>query len=269
MKVVRFLAAVILIAGASLTGRSAYLHAKAELAGILIRRAWEQSVRSGKPHAPWSWADTHPIARLQIPRLAYDEIVLEGAMSRTLAFGPARLLAGAGLGEPGNLVLAGHRTSWFQPLRAIAQGDIIHLEWFDPGIGGLHERTYTVTMIRIVEPPDVALLAPTSEDALTLVTCYPFGRSPRSPQRYVVRASPLGPSQLAPFVRPQKVSAIPVPNSDTRFVSTERKEWRRGSESNRRIKVLQTRWCALLRKPATRRDSLLHKFVRPARFDSY
>jgi sortase (surface protein transpeptidase) len=36
----------------------------------------------------------------------------------------------------------------------------------------------------------VALLAPTSEDALTLITCYPFGRGPRSPQRYVVRALP-------------------------------------------------------------------------------
>ncbi len=197
MKAVRFAAAFILVAGACLTGRALYLHAKAELASVLIRRAWEQTLQSGRPHAPWSWADTYPIARLRIPHLGYDEIVLEGATPRTLAFGPARLLSGAGLGEAGNLVLAGHRTSWFEPLQAIAQGDTIDLEWFDSRSGGLHQRTYTVTMIRVVDPQDVGLLAPTSEDTLTLITCYPFGRGPRSPQRFIVRACPVGPTRWA------------------------------------------------------------------------
>jgi sortase A len=172
-------------------GRALYVHAKAELAGVLIHRAWEQSVQSGKAHAPWPWADTHPVARLRIPRLDYDEIVLEGATLRTLAFGPARLFSGATLGEPGNLVLAGHRTSWFLPLQAIVPGDPIRIEWFDSHIGQLRTRNYTVTMVRVVDPQDVTLLAPTPEDALTLITCYPFGRSPNSPQRYVVRASPI------------------------------------------------------------------------------
>lgn len=190
MKTLRVLATLVLIAGTCLTGRAAYMHAKAELAGILIRRAWEQSVQSAEPRAPWPWADTHPIARLQIPRLGYDEIVLEGATPRTLAFGPARLLSGAGLGEPGNIVLAGHRTSWFRPLEGIAQGDRIQVEWFDARHGKLREQNFTVSMIRVVDPQDVTLLAPTSEDVLTLVTCYPFGRGPGSPQRFVVRASP-------------------------------------------------------------------------------
>ena len=49
--------------------------------------------------------------------------------------------------------------------------------------------------IRVVDPKDGTLLAPTPEDALTLVTCYPFGYGARSPLRYVVRAEPLGPSR--------------------------------------------------------------------------
>jgi sortase A len=187
----RLAAALILLAGAFLTGRAFYLHAKAELASVLIRRAWEQTLQSGRPHPPWSWADTYPIARLRIPHLDYDEIVLEGATPRTLAFGPARLLSGPRFGEGGNLILAGHRTSWFEPLQAIAQGDSIDLQWFDLRSGGLQERTYAVTMVRVVDPQDVALLAPTSEDALTLITCYPFGRGARSPQRFIVRAAPL------------------------------------------------------------------------------
>jgi sortase A len=197
VKALRFFCALILLAGTCLTGRAAYLHAKAELAGVLIRRAWAQSARSGEPHAPWPWADTHPIARLQIPRLGYDEIVLDAANPRTLAFGPALLLSAAPIGKPGNVVLAGHRTSWFRPLEEIAQGDTIQIAWFDSRRGALYERGYAVDFIQIVEPQDVTLLAPTSQDALTLVTCYPFGSSPRSPLRYVVRASPLGPSRLA------------------------------------------------------------------------
>jgi sortase A len=193
VKLLRLFALLILITGAGLTARAAYIRAKGELAGILIRRAWEKGMQTGKPQRPWSWADTYPIARLRIPRLGYDEIVLEGATPRTLAFGPARLLSGTALGEPGNLVLAGHRTSWFEPLQSIAQGDKIDLEWRDPRSGALRERIYSVAIIRVVQPQDVGLLQPTSEEALTLITCYPFGRGPTSPQRYVVQALPSGP----------------------------------------------------------------------------
>jgi sortase A len=196
MKALRVFAAVILIVGACLSGRALYLHAKAELAGVLIRRAWEKSLQSGTPHAPWAWADTHPIARLRIPRLGYDEIVLEGATPRTLAFGPARLLSGARMGEAGNLVLAGHRTSWFRSLEGIEAGDEIQMDWSDAR-GGLHSRSYTVSVIRVIDPKDLQLLAPTAEDSLTLITCYPFGRSPRSPQRFVVRAEPVGAGRVS------------------------------------------------------------------------
>jgi sortase A len=197
VKPLRYFVALTLVAGVCLSGRALYLHAKAELAGVLIRRAWLVTARSGESRPPWPWADTHPVARLRIPRLSYDEIVLEGATPRTLAFGPARLLSGAALGEPGNLELAGHRDSWFEPLQGVALGDTIELEWYDSHRASLRTRTYIVDDIRVVAPEDVSQLAPTSDDALTLVTCYPFGRSPRSPQRFMVRASPISPSRSA------------------------------------------------------------------------
>lgn len=178
--------------------RAGYLHAKAELAGMLIRRAWERNLERRGPQPPWPWADTYPIARLQIPRLNYDEIVLEGATPRTLAFGPARVFAGPSPGEPGNLLLAGHRTSWFRSLEEIRRDDRIRLEWIDSRYGGLRQRTYAVKAVFVVLPEEVGpLMGPTSNDALTLITCYPFGRAPRSPQRFLVRALPLGPSRSA------------------------------------------------------------------------
>ena len=48
-----------------------------------------------------------------------------------------------------------------------------------------------------VSPEEVTSLAPRSDNALTLITCYPFGHNPRSPQRFVVLASPAGPSRSA------------------------------------------------------------------------
>jgi sortase A len=189
MKALRSIALLLLVCGACLTARAAYLHTKAELAGILIRHAWEQSLQTGKPQPPWRWADTHPVARLRIPRLGYDEIVLEGATPRTLAFGPAHLLSGAAFGQPGNVALAGHRTSWFRSLEDVKTGDAIDVEWFDADRHD-YRRRYVVNAIDIVKPQDTALLGDANADALTLVTCYPFGPSPTSPLRYVVRAAP-------------------------------------------------------------------------------
>jgi len=40
VKVLRVICALLLITGACLSGRALYMHAKAELAGILVRRAW-------------------------------------------------------------------------------------------------------------------------------------------------------------------------------------------------------------------------------------
>ncbi len=190
MKPLRLFAILMLIAGFGVGGRALYLHAKAGCAGILIRQAWEESLRTGRPQPPWAWADTHPVARLRIPRLRYDEFVLEGATPRTLAFGPARMHSGAAMGEPGNILLAGHRTNWFRRLEVVVPGDRIELEWFGKR-GRLFKRVYKVEAIRIVEPDDITLLASTPQDALTLITCYPFGPSPHSPQRYIVRAVPI------------------------------------------------------------------------------
>ena len=180
MKVVRWLAVALLIAGGALTCRATYQQAKGKLAGVLIRGAWNVETRTGKAAAPWPNADLRPIGRLQIPRLLYDEIVLEGTTPRTLAFGPTHMLNGARFGERGNLLLAGHRDSWFLPLQKVETGDVILVAWYDPRKRSVSEKRYEVSFVRVVDPKEMELLAPTREDALTLITCYPIsnGRTP-------------------------------------------------------------------------------------------
>jgi sortase A len=216
MKTARWIALAFLAAGGALLARSLYLRGKALLASLLIRQAWADTLRTGRPTPPWPWADTHPIGRLRIPRIGYEELVLEGASPRNLAFGPARMMNAAAPGEGGNIVLAGHRTSWFLPLKEVRVGDEVELRWRDRVSGRETGAGYRVTQVVVVDPGDRRFLAPTGEDVLTLITCYPFGSAPTSPQRYVVRASP-GPHHVGfrltmsnTIVRPRPAFSSPV-----------------------------------------------------------
>ncbi|MEW5852744.1 MAG: class GN sortase [Myxococcota bacterium] len=184
-------AVLLTTAGGVLTARALYLRAKAALAAHLIARAWEDTLRTGVNTPPWPWADTHPIGRLIIPRIGYNEVILEGASGRNMAFGPAHMMDSEPLGAPGNMVVAGHRTSWFLPLKDVAVDDDIQLQWRNAATGALTQRVYRVTEIHVIDPADLTYITPATTEYLTLMTCYPFGHQPHSPRRYVVRAVPV------------------------------------------------------------------------------
>ena len=63
--------------------------------------------------AAWPWADTWPIARLVVPSLVIDRIVLERVYRRTPAFGPGRLESYVPTREGGTMILTGHRSLSF------------------------------------------------------------------------------------------------------------------------------------------------------------
>lgn len=142
------------------------------------------------PAPPTEAPSRHPassrgsaIAALSIPRVHLSTVVLHGSDSRTLRRGPGHLENTAWPGDSGNMVIAGHRDSFFWPLRNIQRGDDIFL---DTPEGQFH---YRVTSLRVVDPHDVSVLAPTNEATLTLITCYPFWVLGHAPDRFVVRAA--------------------------------------------------------------------------------
>ena len=59
-----------------------------------------------------------PVARLVIPRLGLDEIVLEGVDGNSLNAGPGHLTGSAFPGERGNSVISAHRDRHFARLGA-------------------------------------------------------------------------------------------------------------------------------------------------------
>jgi len=162
-----------------------YIHAKAQLAQWLIASAWSQSTAENMQAKPWPWADTWPVARLEVPEYKIDQYVLAGSTGESLAFGPGYVFASAAPTEQGNTIIAAHRDTHFEFLQDVQKGDeiIIH-----NAMG--KRREYIVQDMTIVDKQDVDWLDndPYSHQ-LTLVTCYPFNAIQVGGRlRYVVRA---------------------------------------------------------------------------------
>jgi sortase A len=122
------------------------------------------------------------IGRIEIPRLLLSAVVVEGTgktiLRRAVEHIPGTVLPG----EPGNVGLAGHRDTFFRPLKDLKIKDEIQLSTPKGNF------KYEVESLRVVEPDNVGVLAPSGHNVLTLVTCYPFYYVGPAPQRWIVRA---------------------------------------------------------------------------------
>ena len=122
------------------------------------------------------------IGRIQVERLGVSVVVIEGTSNKTLRRAVGHIKGTALPGQPGNVGIAGHRDTFFRPLRNIQPDDIITLTT----LGGAYR--YRVVSTRVVSPDNVAVLDSNSNQILTLVTCYPFYFLGSAPERFIVRA---------------------------------------------------------------------------------
>jgi sortase A len=122
------------------------------------------------------------LGRLDIPRLGLSVAVLQGTRSRMLRLGTGHIEGTPLPGEAGNSGIAGHRDTFFRGLKDIRKNDEIQ---FQAATGLIR---YEVDWVKVVAPDDLSVLAPSTESALTLVTCYPFYFVGPAPKRFVVRA---------------------------------------------------------------------------------
>jgi sortase A len=185
----RFILPLLLtLAGLVLFGHGAYIHAKALLAQVLLERAFDETIATGRPTRPWSWADTWPVARIDIPRLRASAIVLAGSSGQALAFGPGHVELTPDAGERGVAVYSAHRDTHFRFLRDVAIGDEIEVTRSD----GRRFR-YRADSSQVVRF-DASGIDPQSDGyQLVLSTCWPFDALTSGPERYLLHASMIGP----------------------------------------------------------------------------
>lgn len=179
------------VGGASLTIHGGWIHAKAALAQVLLERAWQDTLGGETRVRPWRWADTWPVARIEIPRLATRFVVLSGATGRTLAFAPGHSEGSALPGAVGTAIVSGHRDTHFAALRELRRGDELRVERAD----GIVVR-YMVESLEVADARTSRIGIAAGGRWLVLVTCWPFDAAvPGGPLRYVAVARALDASE--------------------------------------------------------------------------
>jgi len=128
-----------------------------------------------------------PQAVLRIPSVKLVVPVFEGTRELNLNRGAGRIEGTARIGEAGNVGIAAHRDGFFRALKDVQVGDTLLLERVTA------TRTYRVVSMTIVDPSEVSVLAPTTTESVTLVTCYPFYYVGSAPRRFIVRAQRVTP----------------------------------------------------------------------------
>ena len=123
-----------------------------------------------------------PQALLRIPSVKLVVPVFEGTSDLNLNRGAGRIEGTARIGETGNVGIAAHRDGFFRVLKDVRVGDTLLLERLTA------TDTYRIVSTTIVDPSDVSVLAPTTTQSVTLVTCYPFYYVGSAPRRFIVRA---------------------------------------------------------------------------------
>jgi sortase A len=119
---------------------------------------------------------------LNIPDLKLSSVVVEGVSDDDLRVAAGHIPGTAMPSEAGNVAIAGHRDTFFRPLRLVRANQIVSLAT------SRGERRYRVVSTEVVDPSDVRVLDPVGHDTLTLVTCFPFYFVGHAPKRFIVHA---------------------------------------------------------------------------------
>jgi LPXTG-site transpeptidase (sortase) family protein len=124
---------------------------------------------------------TGPLGKLYIPRIGLEVVLMKGTGRKELREGPGHWPETPLPGMGGNFVVSGHRSTYGAPflkLDQLAPGDEIGV------VLPYAALRYRVTRSLVVRPDEVAVVAPSGQEEIFLVTCHPV-YSAR--QRLVVR----------------------------------------------------------------------------------
>ncbi len=178
--IARSLAHLLLVVGLLTLGYASYVVIDAHTYQAAEHDRFERARQVAAP-AP-ELVDGGSIGEIQIPRLGLMAIVAQGESPAVLQRAVGHLSDTALPGEPGNVVLAGHRDTFFRPLKRVRHGDAIVVKTRHG------DFEYVVESTAVVRPTDIDVIQPTNHRTLTLITCFPFSYVGPAPARFIVRA---------------------------------------------------------------------------------
>lgn len=144
-----------------------------------------------------------PTARIRIPKIGVDKIVVEGVSLPDLKKGPGHYPGSPLPGQPGNAAIAGHRTTYGAPFNRIDElvaGDEILVATVQG------DFRYLVSEQLIVAPTQVEVLDDKGDNRLTLTACNPK----YSARERIIVVAQLAP-EVVPVVRPPRAITDDIP----------------------------------------------------------
>jgi sortase A len=180
-----------LATGILLVGYSAFVLIDMKLYQANQARQFERELKSARsPIARTGGAGNLSVApasagtlgKIEIVRIGLAAMIMEGTDGRTLRHAVGHIRGTPLPGQQGNIAIAGHRDTFFRPLRNVEKNDEITLTTLDGS------SRYLVDFTKVVAPEDTQVLGNSGNTTLTLVTCYPFYFVGPAPKRFIVRA---------------------------------------------------------------------------------
>lgn len=187
VRILRYLSYSFLLAGVAAVSYAGYILADAGRYQAIELRKLGHSAPLIEPHL---LTLGEVMGQIEIPSLPLSAVIVQGDSPKLLRRAVGHLVGTPMPGEWGNVALAGHRDTFFRPLRHIHPGDVAALRTF-------REETfqYRVESTSVVSPTDIEVLKPSNGRELTLITCFPFDYIGPAPNRFIVRAFEVAPTK--------------------------------------------------------------------------
>ncbi len=167
--------------GLLLSLQALWMPAKAELGQFLLAHNWQRVLQGEPASSPWPGADMQVVARLEVPAMGIDQLIVNGQQGAQLAWAPG--MVSAAIPGLSDTVISAHRDSHFGFLKELSKGDLIRLQT------STGEFQYRISTMQIVDSSSQQLQLDVAGRRLVLTTCYPFDAlQTGSPLRYMVTA---------------------------------------------------------------------------------
>ena len=175
----KFVSLCFLIIGSVLLFKPSYYYLKGYITQYILHDIWNKNKSNQK--SLFEYLNLRPVGKLLKPDVNIDCIILDIINDKTLSYGLALFSNEVKTYNNNfNIVIAGHRDSYFNNLRMIEKGDYLHLEHIEG------KSSYVVEDIVIDFPSNIEYVNKNIKNRITLITCYPFQYIGSAPLRYIV-----------------------------------------------------------------------------------
>jgi len=166
------------------SGAAAQDRARREWDEMTARTAYDEALAAVAPRTDVVIRHAAPVARLQIPKIGLDEIVLEGIDDEAMNGGPGHYPGSPLPGGAGNSIISAHRDRHFRNLGQLVVGDTILTQ------SGAKTTKWVVVKRKVVDK-ERPVLFPAKTATLTLTTCWPIRYFGSAPDRLILTAKPV------------------------------------------------------------------------------